>query len=146
MPPEDSQRPLDPTPIVGAPTDIASLTHAGPKAPHERTAAEETGSADWHAIAASAAFRELLRSKRRFIVPAMVISILYYFALPVLVGWCPELMKKKIGDGANLAYLFALSQFFMAWIVAGIYVAKAGAWDKAAARLRAESGRNANAP
>lgn len=95
--------------------------------------------ADWTRIAASAPFRELLRSKRRFIIPAMVISILYYFALPVLVGWFPELMEKKIGDGANLAYLFALSQFLMAWIVAGLYVAKAGAWDKAAARLVSQS-------
>ena len=69
----------------------------------------------------------------------MVISILYYFALPILVGWFPELMKKKIGDGANLAYLFALSQFFMAWIVAGLYVMKAGSWDRAATRLRTQS-------
>lgn len=140
MPPEDPKRPLDPTPIVGAPTDIAPPTYRGPKPPHERTAAEEAGAADWQAIAASAPFRELLRSKRRFIIPAMAISILYYFALPVLVGWFPDLMQKKVRGGANLAYLFALSQFFMAWIVAGIYVAKAGAWDKAADRLRTESG------
>ncbi len=94
---------------------------------------------DWAGIAASERFKDLLRAKRRFIIPAMGISILYYFALPVLVGWFPELMKKKIGGGANLAYLFALSQFFMAWIVAGLYVAKAGAWDKAAARLVTQS-------
>ncbi len=99
-----------------------------------------TAPTNWQAIAASAPFKDLLRAKRRFIIPAMVISILYYFALPILVGWFPELMKKKIGDGANLAYLFALSQFFMAWIVAGVYVAKAGAWDKAATRLRHEGG------
>ena len=90
---------------------------------------------NWEAIAASPRFKELLRAKRRFIIPAMILSILYYFALPVLVGWFPDLMKKKIGAGANFAYLFALSQFFMAWIVAGLYVAKAGAWDRAAARL-----------
>ena len=141
MPPEDSRRPLDPTPIVGTPTDISSLSHSDPKPPHERTAAEEAGSADWRAIATSAPFRDLLRAKRRFIVPALVISTIYYFALPVLVGWFPELMKKKIGDGANLAYLFALSQFFMAWLVAGLYVAKAGAWDRAATRLRTEADR-----
>ena len=140
MPLDDSNLPPDPTPFVAAPTDISPLTHTGPKPPHERTAAEEAGSTDWSAIADSAPFRELLRAKRRFIVPVMVISILYYFALPVLVGWFPELMKKKVGSGANLAYLFALSQFFMAWIVAALYVAKAGAWDKAAAQLRSDSG------
>jgi uncharacterized membrane protein (DUF485 family) len=139
-PPDDPKPPLDPTPIIASATDIAPLGHSGPKPAHERTAEEEAGTTNWGAIAASAQFKDLLRAKRRFIIPAMVISILYYFALPVLVGWFPELMQKKIGDGANLAYLFALSQFFMAWIVAGLYVAKAGAWDKAAARLRTESG------
>ncbi|MEO8438799.1 MAG: DUF485 domain-containing protein [Spartobacteria bacterium] len=135
MPPEEPHLPPDPTPIVGSAPDISSLTHRGPKPSHERTAAEEAGDVDWAGLAASERFKDLLRAKRRFIIPAMLISILYYFALPVLVGWFPDLMKKKIGDGANIAYLFALSQFFMAWIVAGIYVAKAGAWDRAAAAL-----------
>ncbi|MGI8891465.1 MAG: DUF485 domain-containing protein [Chthoniobacterales bacterium] len=108
-----------------------------PRLPAKPTPSE--GGPEWARIAHSERFKELLRSKRRFIVPAMVISILYYFALPVLVGWFPELMKKKIGDGANLAYLFALSQFFMAWIVAGLYVAKASAWDRSAERLLNDS-------
>jgi len=50
MPPEDPPRPQDPTPIVGAPTDIAPLTHSSSKAPHEWTAAEEAGSINWEAI------------------------------------------------------------------------------------------------
>jgi uncharacterized membrane protein (DUF485 family) len=32
----------------------------------------------------------------------------------------------------NLAYLFALSQFFMAWTVAWLYVKAAGDFDKLA--------------
>ena len=55
----------------------------------------------------------------------------------MLVGWFPDLMKTKIGS-LNLAYLFALSQFFMAWIVAGFYVVKAAGWDKSAAALLAK--------
>ena len=58
-------------------------------------------------------------------------------ALPVLVGWFPDLMKTRIGS-VNAAYLFALSQFFMAWIVAGIYVVKAAGWDKSAAQIIAK--------
>ncbi len=96
------------------------------------------GPNDWDAIARSAGFQDLLRAKRRFIIPAMTLSILYFFALPVLVGWFPELMKKKVDGGVNLAYLFALSQFLMAGLVAGLYLFKAGAWDKAAAALLAK--------
>ena len=46
-------------------------------------------------------------------------------------------MKTKIGS-VNYAYLFALSQFFMAWIVAGFYVVRAAGWDKQAAALLAK--------
>jgi uncharacterized membrane protein (DUF485 family) len=35
----------------------------------------------------------------------------------------------------NLAYLFALSQFFMAWIIAALYVRAAGHFDALARRI-----------
>ena len=51
---------------------------------------------EWERIAATPEFRALLRRKRRFILPATVFFIVYYFALPVLVGYFPELMTRKI--------------------------------------------------
>jgi len=135
---ENDRLPPDPTPIIGAATDISPLTHRGPKAGHERTAAEEAGSVNWQAIAASGRFRELLRAKRRFIVPAMIFFILYYFALPVLVGYARPLMEKRVFGPVNLAYLFALSQFFMAWVVAFLYVRAANRFDRQARDVVAE--------
>jgi uncharacterized membrane protein (DUF485 family) len=94
----------------------------------------------WTRIAQSPRYRALLRSKRTFILPASVFFILYYFALLVLVGWFPDLMKKPVLGPVNGAYLFALSQFFMAWILAFLYVRKAGKWDaQARAVLEAEA-------
>ena len=129
-----SPDPRDFTPESAAPTDIAPLGRTGGKPAHERTAEEERGGVNWDAIAADGDFKKLLAAKARFIVPASVFFIVYYFALPVLVGWFPDLMKTKIGS-VNLAYVFALSQFFMAWIIAAFYVAKAAGWDKSAAAL-----------
>ena len=126
---DESRLPPDPTPIVGAATDITPLTHATPKPAHERTAAEEAGTVPWETIAASPRFKELLRAKRRFIIPAMLVFIVYYFALPVLVGYARPLMEKRILGPVNLAYLFALSQFFMAWIIAALYVRAANRFD-----------------
>lgn len=83
---------------------------------------------DWKKVAAMPEFRALLAAKVRFILPATVFFIIYYFALPVLVGYAPELMRTRIA-GVNLAYLFALSQFFMAWILAYLYVRAAGRFD-----------------
>lgn len=127
-----SQFPPDPTPEVGAPTDIAPLTRTGPKPPHERTADEEPDVFDWNRLATSARFRELLKAKRRFIVPAVIFFVVYYAALPVLVGYAPKLMTRRVLGPVNLAYLFALSQFFMAWIVAALYVRAAARFDRMA--------------
>ena len=131
MPP-DSRIPEDPTPIVGSAPDVAPLSHAPPKPPHKQTADEDAPDVNWESIAASERFRELLRAKRRFIVPAMIFFIVYYFALPVLVGYAREFMEKRVFGAVNLAYLFALSQFFMAWIIAALYIRAAAKFDKMA--------------
>ena len=124
--------PDDPTPLVGAATDIARLSHAAPKPPHERTADEEPDVVNWQLLAASEKFRQLLRAKRKFIVPAMIFFVIYYFALPTLVGYAPQFMAKQVIGSVNVAYLFALSQFFMAWIIAALYIRAASRFDRMA--------------
>ena len=139
MPSEKSKLPPDLTTIVGAATDVSPLTHAAPKPAHERTAAEEAGAIPWETIAASPRFKELLRVKRRFIIPAMIVFIVYYFALPVLVGYARPLMEKRVLGPVNVAYLFALSQFFMAWIIAALYVRAANRFDRRAREIIKEN-------
>jgi uncharacterized membrane protein (DUF485 family) len=79
----------------------------------------------WDCVAESREFRDLMATKKIFIIPAFIFFIVYYFLLPILVGYAPNFMSTKVWGNVNLAYLFALSQFFMAWIIAGLYV-KAG--------------------
>lgn len=124
----------DLTPIVGAATDVAPIGR-GTKPPHELTADEEADSVDWERLAASDDFKSLIRAKLRFIIPATVFFVVYYFALPLLVGYAPELMSRKVIGPINLAYLFALSQFFVAWIIAALYVRVAAGWDRRAAEI-----------
>src|SRR6267378_1394134 len=125
----EMEEPGDLTPIVGAATDVSPLGRDLPKPAHELTADEDVDVADWDRVAAMAEFKRLLASKRKFIIPATVFFIAYYFALPVLVGYTPGLMDQKVLGVVNLAYLFALSQFFMAWIIAALYVRAAMKWD-----------------
>jgi len=84
---------------------------------------------DWTAIEAEPAFRDLVGARRRFIVPATIFFIVYYFALPVLVGYFPGVMEKDVVGEINVAYLFALSQFAMAWVVMAMYVRRARGFD-----------------
>ena len=50
-------------------------------------------------------------------------------ALPVLVGYAPDFMKRTVIGPVNIAYLFALSQFFMAWFLAWLYMRAARRFD-----------------
>jgi uncharacterized membrane protein (DUF485 family) len=46
-------------------------------------------------------------------------------------GWyAPQFMSIKVWGNLNLAYLFALSQFFMAWTIAGLYVRAGDNFDQ----------------
>jgi uncharacterized membrane protein (DUF485 family) len=124
MPSKDAS---DFTPDLEAPTDIAPLGRTGRK-PSDDVA-------NWNAIAADPEFKQLLSAKARFILLATIFFIIYYFTLPVLVGWFPDVMERKVIGQVNWAYLFALSQFFMAWILAFLYVGAAAGWDRQAAAL-----------
>ena len=93
---------------------------------------EPTSSASRERVAAMAEFKALLAAKLKFIVPATVFFLVYYFALPILVGYAPHLMETKVLGVVNLAYVFALSQFFMAWILAALYLRAAGRFDEMA--------------
>jgi len=92
----------------------------------------EASQTEWDRVAASQAFKDLMATKKIFIVPAFVFFLVYYFALPILVGYAPQFMSTKVIGNVNLAYLFALSQFFMAWTIAWLYVKAAGDFDKLA--------------
>jgi uncharacterized membrane protein (DUF485 family) len=91
----------------------------------------EASKTTWDAIAESRPFQDLMATKKTFIVPAFVFFVVYYFALPVLVGYAPQFMSTKVGP-VNLAYLFALSQFFVAWLIAALYVRAANNFDRLA--------------
>jgi len=92
----------------------------------------EASQSTWDDIAESQAFKDLMATKKIFIVPAFIFFVVYYFALPVLVGYAPQFMSTKVVGEVNLAYLFALSQFFVAWIIAGLYVKAANGFDRLA--------------
>jgi uncharacterized membrane protein (DUF485 family) len=120
----------DLTPEIGAATDVAPLGRAEVKPAHELTAAEDSNPVDWSRVTEMPEFRAMVRAKLRFIIPAVIFFVVYYFALPVLVGYAPGLMSKKIFGVINIAYLFALSQFLMAWIIAALYLRAALRFDK----------------
>ena len=102
---------------------------------------------DWAAIERLPEFQALVRAKRAFLLPACAFFVAYYFALPALVGYWSDMMSTPVVGRINLAYLFALSQFVMAWALMAAYVRRARQFDRMAADLvtRVTGGRQSGA-
>jgi uncharacterized membrane protein (DUF485 family) len=83
----------------------------------------------WDRIADSEQFKDLLQIKKVFIIPAFVFFLVHYFALALLVGYAPKLASTRVVGTVTVAYLFALSQFVMGWIIAGLYVLASTRFD-----------------
>jgi uncharacterized membrane protein (DUF485 family) len=97
----------------------------------------DSPSHDWERIANTPEFKELMARKKRFIIPATLFFLVYYFALPVLTGYF-DFLNNRVAGALNWAYLFALSQFFMAWIIAILYVRSANKTDQLVEKIVAK--------
>jgi len=113
-------------------TEVFSREHGPPVAAQAEKEAAFHPTAEWRQVEREAGFQALVEAKRKFIIPATVFFIAYYFALPILVGYFPGLMEVNVIGQINLAYFFALSQFFMAWILMYMYIQKARKFDEMA--------------
>ena len=82
---------------------------------------EPSAAAAAHARGADPLVDELSRRHNRFVWPMTVFFLIYYLALPFLAGTAPGLMGTKVFGQFTFGYLFALSQFVMAFVVAWYY-------------------------
>jgi uncharacterized membrane protein (DUF485 family) len=95
---------------------------------------------DWSAIANSKAFKNLIAIKKTFIVPAFAVFLLNYLALAVLVGYAPKLASTRVIGTVTIAYLFALSQFAVGWLIASLYLVAAAKFDALTVDILAHAG------
>lgn len=100
------------------------------------------GESEWVRVERTGAFKELIRSKRAFIIPATIFFMIFYFGLPFLTAFTSVLDVKVIG-AINLAYIYAFAQFAMTWILMHIYVSRANRWDDLVDRARREAAEGA---
>ena len=84
-----------------------------------------TQNVDWDAAANSPEFKELITQKRRFVVPATIFFLTWYFGFIILAGVAPDFMGEKVIEGVTIGYIFALSQFIMVWVLAAMYLRRA---------------------
>jgi uncharacterized membrane protein (DUF485 family) len=80
---------------------------------------------DWSSIDRDPRFQRLHKRKTRFLWGLMLFSTVYYFMLPIGAAYFQDLFKIKVWGPVNVGILFALSEFIVAWAIAGIYAWRA---------------------
>jgi uncharacterized membrane protein (DUF485 family) len=94
---------------------------------------------DWIAAERSPEFRELINKRRRFVLPATIFFLTWYFGFIILAGYAEDFMGESIYEGFTVGYLLALSQFIMVWTLGWLYLRKADRDFDPLARKAAET-------
>ncbi len=93
---------------------------------------------EWVRVERTEAFKDLVRRKKAFILPATIFFLIFYFGLPFLAAFTTVLNVKVLGP-LTLAYIYAFAQFAMTWILMHVYVSRANGWDDLVDRARQEA-------
>src|SRR5215208_4782556 len=94
---------------------------------------------DWLAAERSAEFRDLIRKRRSFVLPATIFFLAWYFGFIILAGYAEDFMGESIYEGFTVGYLLALTQFIMVWGLGWLYLRKADRDFDPLARKAAET-------
>jgi uncharacterized membrane protein (DUF485 family) len=79
---------------------------------------------DWEGIEHSGEFRELIKKRRSFVVPATIFFLAYYMGFILLAGYAPDFMGESVYEGLTVGYCLALTQFVMVFVLGLWYLRK----------------------
>lgn len=96
------------------------------------------GQTDYSAIASSPSFQNLIRQKKKFLLPMSIFFLVFYFTLPIMTSYSTILNTNAVG-GISWAWIFAFSQFVMTWMLCILYSRKAIKFDEIADHVITQS-------
>jgi uncharacterized membrane protein (DUF485 family) len=88
----------------------------------------------WEAVAQDPQFRELVRSRRRFVAIGTAVYTGYLVVFLALLGYARDFMSKEV-LGISLALWGGLSICALTVIMAVAYARRAGEWERMAERI-----------
>jgi uncharacterized membrane protein (DUF485 family) len=77
---------------------------------------------DWEAAERSPEFRELIKRRRAFVIPATVFFLAWFFGFILLTAYAPSFMGESVYEGLTVGYCLALTQFIMVWGLSAWYL------------------------
>ena len=94
---------------------------------------------EWIAAERSPEFRELVRRRKRFVIPWTIFFFAWFFGFILLCGYAQDFMGESIYEGFTVGYLIALSNFVMVWALGALYLRQARRVFDPLARKAAET-------
>jgi len=79
-------------------------------------------SIDWDAAERSPAFQELVRRRHRFVAVAVTLALGWFVVFLAVATVAKDFGGRSIYEGLTVAYLIGLSQYFMVWGLALLYL------------------------
>ncbi|MBE2318535.1 DUF485 domain-containing protein [Solirubrobacter sp. CPCC 204708] len=79
---------------------------------------------DWERIERSDEFRELVKRRKSFVVPATIFFLAYYMGFILLAGYASDFMGESVYQGLTVGYCLALTQFLMVFVLGIWYLRK----------------------
>jgi uncharacterized membrane protein (DUF485 family) len=80
---------------------------------------------DWQAVEQSPEFRELIAARRRFVLPATIFFLAWYFGFVLLAGYASDFMGRSVYEGLTVGYCLALTQFVVVGVLGIMYLRRA---------------------
>ena len=93
--------------------------------PKERLA---DGTPDFQKIENSTGFRDLMRRKKRFLIPTTILFLGLYLLFNVVISYTDWLNASFVGD-ITWVWVFAFALFAMTWILVTVYMKRAAKFD-----------------
>ena len=90
---------------------------------------------DWEEIEGSAAFQELVRKRRSFVLPGTIFFLAWYMGFILLTAYAESFMSERVAEGLTVGYCLALTQFLMVLVLGLMYLKRsAQTFDPLAAK------------
>ena len=90
--------------------------------PQGRAPEDELHNVDWQAVERTPEFRELVKKRRSFVVPATIFFLLWYLGFIALAGYAEDFMAESVYQGLTVGYVLALTQFVMVAVLGLMYL------------------------
>jgi uncharacterized membrane protein (DUF485 family) len=111
----------------------------------ERVSDDGASDADWSEIYASGPFAELMRRRRRFVVPALGATMATFLAFILLSAYARDFMGASLYQGLTVGMVLVVVQYAAIYLVTFAYLRRARSEFAPLAALVADEVRSRNA-